>query len=493
MISSTPGTFNSLFWRLSAVFIFTLLVFASISMYMFIRSTHDYTTELNQSLNLDLAEHTVKEISPFIVNGEVNQEGMGAIMHSMMTINPSVEVYILNNEGKILSYVAPYKEVKLEKVGTGPIEAFIQAEARQGIIEGDDPRNPGEQKIFSAAPIFENEVKIGYVYIVLASQTYVSATRQVLGSYILSLTFKTVLGILLTSLALGMLAFWFFTKRLNKVVATMQDFKAGQLESRLEKEGGKEFSLIADTFNEMADTLQKNIEQLKGVDKLRKELISNISHDLRTPIASIQGYAETLELKQGQLSHETEAEYLDVIVKNCKRLSSQVEGLFELSKLESGQIEIHPTPFSIAELVHDVAAKYRLISQKRGISINTILEKNSPQVVADISLIDRVLQNLIDNAIKFCSEGDYINIEIDTAQPEKVMVRIADSGQGIPKDHLDKIFNRMYTNRTERNSEGSGLGLSIVKRIIDLHGGEISVQSQLNAGSVFTFTLPKAA
>lgn len=485
------SSFNSLFWRLAAVFLFILLLFAAISMYIFIASTDEYSAELSQKLNADLAEHTVQEVAPFIDNGVINQEGMGAIMHSMMTINPSVEVYVLDPSGKILSYVAPYKEVKLEKVDLTPIQVFIE-HGENGVIEGDDPRALGEKKVFSAAPIMENGAVTGYVYIVLASQKYVSATEQVLSSYILGLALRSVTLVLLISVFIGLIAFWFFTKHLKRIVTTMDRFQDGELGVRLAEDGGQEFQQIAMTFNGMADTLQKNIEDLKGVDRLRKELISNVSHDLRTPIASIQGYAETLEMKLDTLDLTTQKDYLGTIVKNTKRLNDLVQGLFELSKLESGQMDIYPTPFSIAELVHDVASKYRLISQKKGISINTILERNSPQVLADISLIDRVLQNLIDNAIKFCDEGDFINIELDINDPDSVKVRIADSGQGISKEHIGKIFSRQFMDRTERNAGGSGLGLSIVKRIVNLHGGEISVESQLNVGTVFTFSLPKA-
>jgi len=490
---SSTKKINSLYWRLSLVFIGTLLAFALISIYIFSTTTDQYTAELNQRLNIDLAEHTVKEIAPFIENGKVNQEGMGAIMHSMMTINPSVEVYVLDTSGFILSYVAPYKEVKLEQVSLKPIEEFIKTKELHGVLEGDDPRTPGACRIFSAAPIMEAGQRTGYVYIVLAGQKFVSATDAILGSYILGLSVKSIFGVLLVSMLIGLLAFWFITKRLNRMVTTMRTFKEGRLDTRLPLEGGHEFELIADTFNEMADSLQKNIEDLKGVDKLRKELIGNVSHDLRTPIASIQGYAETLEMKQGTLDKETEREYLSTIVKNSIRLNELVEGLFELSKLESGQVDIHPSSFSIGELIHDVAAKYRILSQKRGISINTILEKGSPPVLADISMIDRVLQNLIDNAMKFCKEGDYINIELDVSDPSAVKVRIADSGEGIPQEHIAQIFDRYFKGRSELNKDGTGLGLSIAKKIIQLHGGEIDVQSQLNVGTTFSFTLPTAA
>jgi signal transduction histidine kinase len=483
---------RSLFWRIAIIFTLLLLLFALISSYIFSRSTLAYSAELNQELNRGLATHTAQEISPYIKDGKVNQEGMGDLMHSMMVINPNVEVYILDTLGSIISYMAPKKVVKLEKVDMSPIHKFLASGDKQQVIEGEDPRTPGECKIFSAAPIIEESRTTGYVYIVLASQKYVSATERILDSYILSISLRSILVVLLVSLILGLIAFKFFTRHLDGIVSKMKSFQKGELGARIKEDGGLEFEMIAETFNGMADQLQENIEGLQGVDRLRKELISNVSHDLRTPIASIQGYAETLEMKQGQLSPDVEKDYLKTIVKNTENLNRLVNGLFELSKLEAGQIDLQPSEFSLGELVHDVAAKYRLISQKQGISINTILEKGSSDVKADLSMIDRVLQNLIDNAIKFCSEGDYINIELDTASPDKVKVLIADSGQGISEENLPKIFDRYFKGKSTSNGSGTGLGLSIAQKIIHLHGSEISVKSRLAQGSTFSFELPKA-
>jgi signal transduction histidine kinase len=241
----------------------------------------------------------------------------------------------------------------------------------------------------------------------------------------------------------------------------------------------------------MADTIERNIQELKGVDNLRRELISNVSHDLRTPVASIQGYAETLLLKKDTVSKDEQQKYLETIYKSCGRLKKQVDDLFELSKLQTNQVKPNPEPFSIAELVYDIANKYRIISQKRGISINTVVAKDLPLVEADISMIDRVLQNLIDNAVKFCNEGDTINIEIDTRNPAKVEVRVADSGQGIKQEDLPNVFQRYYKGQSDKQS--TGLGLAIVEKIMELHHSTIEVFSQYGKGTTFVFDLPVAA
>ena len=481
--------FNRLYIQVSAIFLLVLFMFTAIALYISIQSSAKYSVEVNQRLNKNLATSTVDVIKPLMKEDIASDEAIADLMHSMMVINPIVEVYLLDPEGKILKYVAPDKVVKLEKVNLEPIKKFIN-DPDHSIIYGDDPRNPGEFKTFSAATITEENVLKGYIYIVLASQEYVSAAQTALGSYILGLSIRSVIIILIISALVGLFAIWFITKKLNPIIDGIQEFKKGNHSTRIEVKGESELDRIALVFNQMADTIEKNISELKGVDNLRRELIGNVSHDLRTPVASIQGYAETLILKQDTISKEEMNKYHEIIFKSCGRLQRLVEELFELSKLQANQVILHPEPFSIAELVYDIVNKYRILSQKKGINIDTVIAKNVPLVEADISLINRVLQNLIDNALKFCREGDSILIEIDTREPEKVEVRIIDSGPGIKQEDLPNVFQRYFKGRNDEH--GTGLGLAIVKKIIDLHESQIQVQSQYGKGTTFSFDLRKA-
>ena len=484
-----PKIFNRLYLQISAIFLLVLIFFTAIAMYISVQASRDYSVEVNQRLNRDLAQNTADMIKPYINNGKVSDEAIADIMHSMMVINPIVEVYLLDPQGEILKYAAPDKVVKLDHVNLKPIKTFL-GDPKHGIIYGDDPRNPGEHKTFSATEITENGRLTGYIYIVLASQVYVSAAQTVLGSYILGLSIRSVIVILIISALVGLFAIWFITKRLNPIIKGINEFREGHLDTRIDVKNDGELDRIGLVFNEMADTIEQNIQELKGVDNLRRELISNVSHDLRTPVASIQGYAETLLLKKDYIQPKEQEKYLEIIYKSCGRLKKLVDDLFELSKLQAQQVKPNIEPFSIAELVFDIANKYRIISQKRGISVNTVIAKGLPLVEADISMIDRVLQNLIDNAVKFCKEGDSINIEIDTKSPGKVEVRVADSGQGIKPEDLSNVFQRYYKGRNDKDS--TGLGLAIVQKIIELHDSTVQVFSQFGKGTTFVFDLPVA-
>jgi signal transduction histidine kinase len=482
-------TFNRLYLQVSAIFLLVLMLFAAITLLISVNASRDYSIEVNQELNRELAANTVNVVISFFEDGEINEAAIQDIIHSMMVINPSVEVYILDAEGKILTFVAPDSVVQMERVGLDPIIQFIDSPDK-GIILGDDPRNPGESKIFSAARIFEKEKLAGYIYIVLASQEYISAAEMVLGSYILGVSIRSIIAVMIVTALVGLLAIWLITKRLNVVIRGIQQFQSRDLTARIPARYESEFGGIGYVFNRMAEEIQKNIKDLEDLDSLRKELISNISHDLRTPVASIQGYAETLIMKKDTISDGEREKYLDIIVKSCERLKNQVSDLFELSKLQAGQVDLQPEPFSIAELVQDVVNKYRILSQKKGININVLFSKDIPLVKADLSLIDRALQNLLDNAIKFCRDGDIINIEINTKRPGEVELRISDSGTGISQEDLPYIFERYFKNLD--HEESTGLGLAIVKRIIDLHESNIEVLSQPGKGTTFAFSLPMA-
>ena len=489
MNKTSTLSFSRLYRRISTLFIVVLFLFAAVALYISVHAANNYSKEVNQRLNRDLAANVAVMMEPFINDGVINEAGLEDLVHSLMVINPSIEVYLLDIEGNILSYVAPEKVVKLESVSLTPVNTFLK-DKKGKIIYGDDPRNPGESKIFSAAELIQNNRLTGYIYIVLASQEYTSAANLVRGSFIMGLSLRTIIAVLIASALIGLLSLWFIVKKLNRIIGAIQKFGEGDLSTRIQVQSDDELDQIGKVFNSMADTMERNIEEQKGLENLRKELISNISHDLRTPISSIQGYAETLILKKETLGAGELDKYLGVIYKNCENLQDLVENLFELSKLQSGQVVLNKEPFSIGELIHDVANKYRILSQKKGVSINTILSKDIPVVEGDVLLIDRVLQNLIDNAIRFCKEGDTINIDLNLLEADKVKVTITDTGAGIAQDHLPHIFERYF--RKDERGGSSGLGLAIVKRIIDMHDSSIRVKSTLGKGTSFWFALPVA-
>jgi len=185
----------------------------------------------------------------------------------------------------------------------------------------------------------------------------------------------------------------------------IRDFQKGNLNARIEMKGKGELKEFADSFNDMADTIVNNIKEIKRIDDLRRILVANVSHDLRTPLSIIRGYVETIILKEPSLTPLERKDYLEIILKNTDRLLKLVEELFELSKLETKETEPHKEEFSLAELLQDVYQKNLVVAQKKGINFILEIAENLPFIYADLGMIEKVFQNLIDNAFKFTPSG----------------------------------------------------------------------------------------
>lgn len=217
-------------------------------------------------------------------------------------------------------------------------------------------------------------------------------------------------------------------------------------------------------------------------------MISNISHDLRTPLSSIIGFLELVNDKKTSLSKEDQSKYMNIVHTETKRLKSLVSDLFELSKLESGQIKIHPEPFNIYELVSDITQKYQLKIKAKHVNLDFEIHEDLGLAFGDIKYIDRVFQNLLDNAVRYVDEGGYVKIWILDAE-DYFKIKICNSGDLIPQAELDVIFDRYYTSEKSDQSR-SGLGLAIAKSICILHGCTIKAESNEFVNS-FWFTVPK--
>lgn len=304
--------------------------------------------------------------------------------------------------------------------------------------------------------------------------------RLGLGGSLLTLVFATLLGVL---------AIMYLTRSLRKIIYAAKRFQEGDLKYRIENAEKTDLSNVATTYNHMADTILSDIEKLKSVEQLRQELIANISHDLRTPLSIIQGYIETLHMKDGELSPEERKEYLNTITRSSERLSKLVAQLFEYSKLESNQIQPEKEPFLISELANDIHRNYSLLAEKQQIELNLNMTEKIPLVFADISLVERAIQNLMDNALKFTPKGGRVDVKIE-AMNEHVEVTIQDSGPGIKMENQALIFERYRQTKTGQQKEGAGLGLAIVKKIIEIHDSKIKVFSKPNEGTAFSFSLP---
>ncbi|WP_339901899.1 HAMP domain-containing sensor histidine kinase, partial [uncultured Cyclobacterium sp.] len=337
--------------------------------------------------------------------------------------------------------------------------------------------------------IKNNEQTVGYIYIILASEEYTSVTDMLAHNYQIKLATKAVFITFLTAIIVGFMVIWYLTKNVNKISVAVNRFKQGDLKARIRLQSKGELSVLANNIDSMADTIVSNINEIRSVEKLRKELISNISHDLRTPLTSIQGYAETLVLLEEKLDKPTKIKYLNTILSSTQRVKKMVENLFEISKLEAQQMETKKETFSINELLSDMVMKFDLMAKSKSIDFKINMAENNTLVFADIALMERVFQNLLENALNHTPAGGTVLISIEKKATSSIEVTIKDTGIGISSEELPYIFDR-YKKGAYGTHKGTGLGLAIVKKILELHKLDIKVESELNVGTTFSFRLP---
>ncbi|WP_282143002.1 sensor histidine kinase [Cellulophaga baltica] len=452
-----------------------------------------YNEETTQRINANVATHVINEKfqneSPFLEDGSVNKALFGDLMHDMMAVNRSIEVYLLDNSGTILySVVLDHsKNTPSKSVDTAPIDYFIKTKGQKYVL-GDDPRNTGEQNIFSVAP-FTIQGREGFIYIILAGKDFQAVSDNLFGQYFMKLGFGATLLTMFFAALIALLSIWFLTKNLLLITKTVRSFREGDLDARIENPDDSDIAIFANSFNEMADTIVDNMDKMKSVDLLRRELIANVSHDLRTPLAILKGYVETLQMKNETLSEQDKKEYLQITHDNIDKLSKLINQLFEYSKLEAEQVTPIKEPFSITELSHDLIAKFRVLADKKNISLQLNNPEDNCLVFADVSLVERALQNLIENALKYTEDNGTVTLSL-LKKGKNIEINISDTGTGIPVSELPYIFDRYKQVDKSTKKQGYGLGLAIVKKIMDLHDTTITVLSKPKEGSSFIFNLP---
>ncbi|MEM7409458.1 MAG: ATP-binding protein [Myxococcota bacterium] len=436
-----------------------------------------------------------RELAGTLLTDEVDPKWGLPVLESefetLMHLNPSVELYWLDPAGGLLAYSAPEGSVVRQRVDVEPIRAFIER-GEMLPIYGDDPRDAGREVIFSAAPVLGDDGgPTGFLYVVLEGQRYQSLGGLMSRSRIAQLAVGSVALVSVFGLVVGLVLFRSITRRVTDLDQRMATFLAdADPDEPIAPLGADELDRLRATFDHLADRVSQQVNALEEVDRLRRELVASVSHDLRTPLASLRGYLETLQLMGDQLSREEQLRYLEAAARHTDRLSALVDSLLELARLESGGVELRRERFALGELVQDVLQPHVLRAEEAGVRLEASVAPGLAPVHADIGLVERVLENLVENALRHTPDGGDVSVRAERAGAG-IRVEVTDTGRGIPSEALPHIFDRFYR-VTDVPGEGMGLGLAVVHRILDLHGEAIEVESEPGRGTCFRFHLPCA-
>lgn len=471
--------------RIALVFGATLSVSVALVLLLWVDRSERYELELTQRLNRDVARHLAEHAVPLTPGGIDEAELQGMLMH-VMSVNPSLEVYLLDGEGEILAFDAPEGHVKLERVGLEPVRALLDREALP--VLGDDPRSPGTRRPISVWPLEVGERRLGYVYVVLNSELLRATAGPLRGSEQLEAFALSAAAVLL----LGIGANYFLARRLTRPLRELSDAigrRRHDLPRRL-LQADDELAQLARTHVEMSERIEEQLASLERVDSERREFVASVSHDLRTPLAALQGYLDLIEERSGELSLE-QREHLRVARRQAVQLGKLVDQLFQLAKLEAGDVQPELEPFNLAELTQDVLQGLRQRAALRGIKLRCRLPRELPAIQGDLGLLERAVTNLVDNALKFSPEGGEVQVRL-AREARGVRWSVEDQGPGVARDERERIFERSFRGRRSGQAAGSGLGLAITRRVLELHGAEVSLESDEGCGSRFGFRLAAA-
>ena len=448
------------------------------------------TVAADQALHRDLAADLAPRFQPYLDAG-IDEPALQAMIDGLTQVNRRLDVYLLGSTGMIKSsFTDARRRPLVPMIDPAPLDAFL-AGAPLPIL-GVDPARPDARRPFSVAPVRIMGEDGCYLYLILQGERYdavaASVRREAFGGTLL----RGLALVLLGAALVGLLLVAVLTRPLGRLTETVAAFERGATGVRANVSGRGEVARLGAAFDHMAARIESQIEALKRTDRQRRELVANVSHDLRGPLASLRGYLETLEMAGLDAPPEQRADFLARAQRATERLGTLVQDLFDLSRFDAADIRPLIEPTAVAEIAYEAAGECEQRAAAQGVRLDVRAETGLPLVLADAGLVERAVANLLDNALRHTPPGGTVRVEVARADAAAVAVSIRDTGEGIAPDVLPRVFERFVRADAARPAGhgGAGLGLAIVKRIAELHGGTVRAESVLGAGATFTLTLP---
>lgn len=419
-------------------------------------------------------EHAVTVMDGYVKRYYDNRIRISELMESLEPIAEMLEVRILITApwGKVVGDTAPVgdKQIEFEEIAPGFLdETFHRNVYYQDVVS--------EPVLAVVVPLTHQYMVKGYVCMMVSMESVnleVSEAVYEMNWY--------YLGMMVLLLLVFISVYCFLVIPLRKTIAAAKAYSMGDFEKKPNLQFSGEFGALSDVIGYMGDTMYR-------FNEYQREIIANVSHDFRSPLTSIKGYAEAI--KDGTIPPEQQEKYLDVVLFEVERLTKLTSNLLTLNTMDRKGMILQPSEFDINEVIKNLARTFEGQCKKKRLVIQLIFSAKETFVHADRDKIGQVLYNLVDNAIKFSHTDSVIRITVEE-KGRKAMVSVKDSGTGIPKEDLPKIWDRFYKSDSSRGKDkkGTGLGLSIVKEIMTAHKENVTVISTEGVGTEFVFTLP---
>lgn len=471
------SVFSKYFTAISLIIVSGFLVMSGLQIVLFTRSLTEDKRVLLQENAASIAHHTVvTSINSLVTtNGEVvyllDQEGLTPFL-KMMDNAIDATILITDAQGEVLlcsESTLQAKENSLQKLTSQVGESLFTISTLEGLFE--------RPQYVAGATIEIKDNIIGYVLVSAPTASLWNTLSSNLKVYLIS-----AFGALALSFVVVYLLTLHIVRPLRQMAKATRRFAQGDFSPRVKVRGKDEMAELGDALNHMAVSLS-------SLEMMRRSFIANVSHELKTPMTTIAGFVDGM--LDGTIPSEQQPRYMKIVSNEVKRLSRLVRSMLDLSRIDSGELKMTTVRMDLTEALCSVLVSSEQRIEQKNLRITGLEESGKTEIDGDYDLMCQVLYNLVDNAIKFTNEGGDIDIRLTKANG-RVYFAIRNSGAGIPADEMPQIFERFYKSDRSRalDKNGMGLGLYIVKTVIGLHHGEISVRSVEGEFTEFAFWLP---
>ncbi len=457
---------------------------------------------------------------------ERNPEEFASFMRSLLLFDPDSRLYLLDASGRLLassSAQAPAlgTRLPLQSVQEAAEVARLQQTPAGAYLMGLDPDTGDDMAVVAARALGRSSIgpvaaTQGYLYLACRKKDLPSQQRLVMfGSSLAGPALATVAALIVLAAALAAWIIVAVTRPLRALsdevaLAEKQGFSvdaAAPMPTLLSTPGasgaetggqGDEFARLRNGFHALLNKLRHQWGELKRLDHFRRESVSNLSHDLRSPLTATVACLETLERRWGDdPARSDDRQLVAVALRNTRNAAGMVRSLGDLALLDEPEFKLHLVRLDLGEVLDDITRRFEQRATQQGVTLSFVQHGDTPPVAeVDVELFERAVANLLDNALKFTPAGKGIELSVQRlpGPPPQVWVGVRDEGPGISSADLPHLFDRLYQSRSgvapATSDEGKGLGLAIVKRITELHHGSVSVQCPATGGTVATLQLP---
>jgi signal transduction histidine kinase len=478
---------RSLYARIVVIYLASLFLLSIAAAWTAVSQFGHLSEEMQQRMQLGLAKNLADVLQKPLEQG-VTTQGVEQSVQQILSINPSLSLYLLDASGRMIGNYGAANCPSDANVDTHTLQQLLREDAMLPVFVSAPCSH--QSTVFSVAPIhYGKNRSSGYLLVLLGGEHHMSMFSMLRTSSIThTLIFAGLLALIIAG-AVALLLFALLTRRFSTLTQAVERFAEGDYQQRIPPGHNDEIGLLGQAFNDMARTIEAQLDALRENDRQRRELVSGLSHDFRTPLTSLRGYAERLQASDASIP---DRQALDAILANTQRLTQLASQLSTLSRVDAYEEELQLEPFSLGELACDVAGKFQPQAQSSEVSLTVQCSRDNIQVTADIALIDRALANLVDNALRATPAGGQVQLLVQI-RDDKASVSVTDTGVGLSAEEIPLVTQRFYRTESGRErGEGSGLGLAIVQEICERHGTRLTIRSKLGEGTKMQFDLALA-